>query len=89
MPLSPGTVAKPRVEGARFGHVNLTARDWKRLASFYASVFGCSIVPPERNYRGPLLDAATGLDGAHLTGAHLALPGFGYGGRGGAHALSF
>lgn len=62
---------------ARFGHVNLTAHDWRRLAVFYAEVFGCTPVPPERDIRGPELDAATGLRDAHLTGAHLRLPGHG------------
>ena len=65
------------VEGARFGHVNLTARDWRRLATFYGEVFGCTPVPPERDFRGFDLDAATGLRNAHLTGAHLRLPGSG------------
>jgi predicted enzyme related to lactoylglutathione lyase len=66
-----------RIDGARYGHTNLTARDWRALASFYRDVFGCLPVPPERDYRGPDLDAATGLAGAHLTGAHLRLPGHG------------
>lgn len=66
-----------RIAGARFGHVNLTGRDWRRLAAFYGDVFGCLPVPPERDYRGPDLDAGTGLVGAHLTGAHLRLPGGG------------
>jgi predicted enzyme related to lactoylglutathione lyase len=61
----------------RFGHVNVTASDWRRLASFYAEVFGCEFVPPERDISGPVLEAATGLSGAHLRGAHLRLPGFG------------
>ena len=65
------------VNGARFGHVNVTAHDWRRLAAFYTDVFGCEFVPPERDIRGPVLDAATGLDDAHLTGAHLRLPGYG------------
>ena len=62
---------------ARFGHVNVTARDWRRLAGFYADVFGCRFVPPERDIHGAVLDAATGLRDAHLTGAHLRLPGHG------------
>jgi predicted enzyme related to lactoylglutathione lyase len=62
---------------ARFGHVNLTGQDWKRLAAFYEDVFGCVFVPPERDIRGDHLDSATGLSGAHLTGAHLRLPGLG------------
>ena len=62
---------------ARFGHVNVTAHDWRRLAAFYTDVFGCELVPPERDIRSADLDAATGLRDAHLTGAHLRLPGFG------------
>ncbi len=62
---------------ARFGHVNVTAHDWRRLAAFYTDVFGCEFVPPERDIRGADLDAATGLHDAHLTGAHLRLPGHG------------
>jgi catechol 2,3-dioxygenase-like lactoylglutathione lyase family enzyme len=65
------------VAGARFGHVNLTSRDWRRLAAFYTDVFGCELVPPERDIRSDDLDRATGLTGAHLTGAHLRLPGHG------------
>ena len=62
---------------AKYVHTNLIAEDWQRLAEFYTEVFGCSFVPPERDYRGADLDAATGLKGAHLTGAHLRLPGYG------------
>jgi len=62
---------------ARFGHVNLTAHDWRRLAAFYTDVFGCTLVPPERDIRSTDLDRATGLHDAHLTGAHLRLPGHG------------
>ena len=62
---------------ARYVHTNLVARDWRALAAFYQRVFGCRLVPPERDYRGPALDAGTGLAGAHLTGVHLRLPGCG------------
>lgn len=62
---------------ARFGHVNLIARDWRSLAAFYERVFGCEVVPPERDYAGPDLAAATGLAGARLRGVHLRLPGYG------------
>ncbi len=65
------------IDGVRFGHVNVTAHDWRRLADFYTVVFGCELVPPERDIRGPVLDSATGLTDAHLTGAHLRLPGYG------------
>ena len=62
---------------ARFGHVNLVARDWRRLAEFYTRVLGCVLVPPERDLRGPALEAGTGVPGAALRGAHLRLPGLG------------
>lgn len=62
---------------AKFGHVNVIARDWRSLARFYEHVFGCKPVPPERDYRSHDLDAGTGLRGAHLTGVHLRLPGHG------------
>jgi catechol 2,3-dioxygenase-like lactoylglutathione lyase family enzyme len=47
------------------------------LASFYQRVFGCTLVPPERDFQGELLEAGSGIPGAHLTGAHLRLPGWG------------
>lgn len=58
-----------------FSHVNLIAEDWKLVAAFYRDVFGCELVPPERDLQGPDLDAATGVAGAHIRGAHLRLPG--------------
>lgn len=60
---------------ARFVHVNLVARDWRRLAAFYEQVFGCTPVPPERELSGPWLVKATGLDSAEIRGMHLRLPG--------------
>ena len=65
------------IPGARYGHTNLVARDWRRLARFYTELFGCTPVPPERDYRGPDLDRGAALTGAHLTGVHLRLPGHG------------
>jgi len=62
---------------ARFGHVNLIARDWRRLADWYTRVFGCELVPPERDYSGDDLAAGTGVPGAALRGVHLRLPGLG------------
>lgn len=62
---------------ARFGHVNLIARDWRALAAFYTELFGCVLVPPERDYSGPDLESGTGIAGAALRGAHLRLPGHG------------
>jgi catechol 2,3-dioxygenase-like lactoylglutathione lyase family enzyme len=65
----------PAIDGARFGHVNVTTPDWRSLAAFYESVFGMVVVPPERDFSSPDLDRATGLTSAHLMGAHLRLPG--------------
>jgi catechol 2,3-dioxygenase-like lactoylglutathione lyase family enzyme len=62
---------------ARFGHVNVIARDWRSLVGFYRRVFGMEIVPPVRDYSGPDLEAGTGVVGAALQGAHLRLPGLG------------
>lgn len=74
------------IAGARYVHTNLIARDWKRLADFYESVFGCVPVPPERNYSGPTLEALTAIPGASLAGVHLRLPGGGEADAGGAGA---
>jgi predicted enzyme related to lactoylglutathione lyase len=65
------------IEGARFGHVNGIARDWRALAAFYTDVFGCVFVPPERDYSGDDLSRGTGVPDASLRGAHLRLPGLG------------
>ena len=62
---------------ARFGHVNVIARDWRRLADFYREVFGMEIVPPLRDYRAEDVEAGTGVAGVAFRGAHLRLPGLG------------
>ena len=64
----------------RFAHTNLIADDWRRLAAFYETVFGCTPIPPERDLSGPWLDRATGLERAQISGVHLRLPGYGDGG---------
>ena len=61
---------------ARYVHTNLIARDWRALAAWYVTVFGCTVVPPERDYMGPELEAGSGVAGAHLQGVHLRLPGY-------------
>ena len=63
--------------GARYGHTNVIARDWRRLASFYEAVFGCTPVPPERDYSGDLAERGTGVPDAAFRGVHLRLPGHG------------
>ncbi len=62
---------------AKYAHTNLIARDWRALANFYQTVFGCTPVPPERDFQGETLEAAVGIPGVHLRGAHLRLPGYG------------
>jgi predicted enzyme related to lactoylglutathione lyase len=61
----------------RFTHVDIVARDWRRLVQFYEEVFGCMPVPPERHLRGNWLSAATGVSDAALEGMHLRVPGWG------------
>lgn len=70
-------VSQVGATGARYGHTNLIARDWRVVADFYERLFGCVPVPPERNYRGPDLERGTGVPGASLSGIHLRLPGYG------------
>jgi len=60
----------------KFAHVNLIARDWKKLAQFYIDVFGCEAVYPERNISGEWVDQLTGLTDAGIQGIHLKLPGY-------------
>jgi predicted enzyme related to lactoylglutathione lyase len=60
---------------AKYGHTNLIAQDWRALAGFYQELFGCVPVPPERDFQGAPIAAATGVPGAHLRGIHLRLPG--------------
>ena len=65
------------IAGARYGHTNLIASDWRALAAFYQDQFGRTPVPPERDFKGPELERGTGIPGAELRGAHLRLPGHG------------
>jgi predicted enzyme related to lactoylglutathione lyase len=65
------------ITGARYVHTNIVARDWRALGAFYQTVFGCSPVPPERDFSGPDVETLTGVPGAALRGCHLRLPGTG------------
>jgi predicted enzyme related to lactoylglutathione lyase len=62
---------------ARYVHTNLIAKDWRKLADFYQQFFGCTQVPPERDLSGSTMDAGTGIQGVHVHGMHLRLPGYG------------
>ena len=63
------------IQGARYVHTNLVARDWRSLAGFYNRVFGCEPVPPERDLAGQWLQDCTAVSGARIRGIHLRLPG--------------
>ncbi len=65
------------ISGAKYGHTNLIAKDWRSLAGFYQELFGCIPVPPERDFKGGDLERGTGIPGAELRGVHLRLPGHG------------
>ncbi len=73
----PQPETRPMISGARYGHTNLIAKDWRKLARFYQEQFGCIPVPPERDFKGADLERGTGIKGAELRGAHLRLPGHG------------
>ena len=62
---------------ARYVHTNLIARDWRALVAFYARVFGCVRLEPERDLKGREIEAGTGVPAAAIRGVHLRLPGWG------------
>jgi len=67
---------------ATYKHTNIIARDWRKLAEFYETVFGCVRMPPERHLSGSWLEKGTGVADAKLSGIHLRLPGHGDAGPG-------
>jgi len=70
-------MSEQKKPGIRFAHVNIIARDWRRLAEFYEDVFGCEPVSSERDHHGPHTDAVTGIEDVRVTGRHLRVPGHG------------
>ncbi|MCE1254390.1 MAG: VOC family protein [Anaerolineae bacterium] len=62
---------------SKYTHTNLIAKDWKKLANFYINLFECTPVPPERDLFGEAISKGTGIQGAHIRGMHLRLPGWG------------
>jgi len=54
----------------KFIHVNIIARDWKKLAKFYEKVLGCTPVLPERDLSGEWIEKGTGIPGAAINGIH-------------------
>lgn len=67
----------PPAMKAKYKHTNIIARDWQALSQFYQDIFGCIVIPPERDLSGTWLDDGTGVANAHLRGVHLLLPGHG------------
>ncbi len=65
------------IAGARYGHTNLIANDWRALSRFYQDLVGSVPVPPVRDFKGQDLERGTGIPGAELRGEHLRLPGHG------------
>lgn len=65
------------IAGARYAHTNLIAHDWRALSNFYQELFGCTPVPPVRDFKGADLERGTGIPAAELRGEHLRLPGHG------------
>lgn len=65
------------IAGVKYGHTNLIAQDWRALSRFYQTLFGCTPVPPVRDFKGADLERGTAIPGAELRGEHLRLPGHG------------
>ncbi len=61
----------------RYAHTNIIARDASRLIAFYKSVLHCKSIGETRDIQGEWVDRLTRLQGAHITGEHLLLPGYG------------
>jgi predicted enzyme related to lactoylglutathione lyase len=62
---------------AKYVHTNIVASDWRKLSQFYQDVFGCTPLPPQRNYAGSWIQDVTGLADVTIQGMHLRLPGCG------------
>ena len=61
----------------RYAHVNIIARDWRRLCEFYEQVFDCEPWSSERDHHGAHIDALTKMPGMRIQGRHLRVPGHG------------
>lgn len=61
----------------RYVHTNIIAKNSEKLIAFYKDVFDCKSIGQTRDLKGAWVDKITGLSDAHITGEHLALPGYG------------
>jgi catechol 2,3-dioxygenase-like lactoylglutathione lyase family enzyme len=78
----------------KYSHINIVAQNWRKLADFYIGVFGCKELFPHRDLHGAWIEQGTRVEGAHMQGAHLLLPGHGEDGptlddRPGSQRLNF
>lgn len=63
--------------GIKYVHTNIIAKNVQKLTAFYEEVFGCYLVPPERDLSGEWLDRSVNMKDANIKGVHLRLPGYG------------
>ena len=61
----------------RYAHVNIIARDWRRLCEFSEKVFDCEPWSSERDHHGAHIDALTKMPSIRVQGRHLRVPGHG------------
>lgn len=64
----------------KYTHTNINSPNWVELVNFYTTVFECKLVPPLRHLHGEWFEQASGVRGAEVYGAHIALPGYPEGG---------
>lgn len=64
------------IDGIKYVHTNIVAKDWRALAEFYIEVFNCRPSLPERDLSGNWIDKVTDIKNVHICGIHLELPGY-------------
>lgn len=64
------------IDGIKYVHTNIIAKDWRSLADFYIKVFNCKPRYPERDLSGNWIDKVTEIKNVHIRGIHLELPGY-------------
>jgi glyoxylase I family protein len=64
----------------RYAHTNLIVKNVPAMIAFYRDVLSCRSIGQARDLSGPWVNRLTGIENAHITGEHLALPGYGEGG---------
>lgn len=59
----------------KFAHLSVVARDAKRLAAFYRSVFGCTDLRPGTTLSGEIVSRGNGVRNSEIYSIWLTLPG--------------